>query len=84
MSRGRRKRNKDKRRPVKVPDTLHSALLEMQREFKKHRGEEPALGDLVEKAFEEDPALEKVLTDNRKDRGGGDDGSVWNEDFMKL
>jgi len=78
----RRKRNKKRRRrQVKVPGPLHSALVEMQREFKKHRGEEPALGDLIEKAFEEDPVLEEVLKKQEKQESK----SLWeDEEFMKL
>lgn len=66
---------------MKVPSSLHSALKDMQKEFKKSIGEEPALGDLIEKAFEEDPVLEEVLEQEQKKQ---DKSSVWDEKFMKL
>lgn len=68
------------KKPVKLEDELHSALKAMQREFKKQAGVEPALGELVEKAFEEDPALSKVLEEERSKTE-----ELWDDDeFMKL
>lgn len=68
------------RRPVRVSDPLHKALKEMQKEFKRQRGEEPALGELVEKAFKEDPDLKKVVEDKEKPSD-----ELWeDEEFMKL
>jgi len=68
------------RKPVRVSDPLHEALKEMQKEFKRQRGEEPALGELVEKAFTEDPDLKKVVEDKEKSAD-----ELWeDEEFMKL
>lgn len=71
-----------KKKPVKLDEALHSALKHTQKEYKKKKGIEPTLGELVEKAFQESPGFDKVLEEERQSNSSED---LWeDENFMRL
>lgn len=70
------------KKPVKVDSEFHSELQKVQREFKRQRGVEPTLGELVEELAEEDPVFHELA--GEKGREEQQDEGLLSDEFMKL